>query len=116
MAEMSEPAFVQCADTSYSYYEATEDCTGYVYCVTGGSIDGPYDCGTDMLYDTDTQRCKWASEVTSCSGSTESASDPGVPTLKPTPKPTQKNALLDWERIPRPHGKVIIGYCKLYVM
>jgi hypothetical protein len=105
--------FVQCADTSYSYYEATQDCTGYVYCMAGGDIDGPYDCGVDMLYDTDTQRCMWADQVTSCSGSGGGVeSSPGVPTLMPTPKPTQKNSLLDWEKIPRHHDKVIIGYCK----
>jgi hypothetical protein len=103
--------FVQCADTSYSYYEATQDCTGYVYCMVGGDIDGPYDCGVDMLYDTDTQRCMWADQVTSCSGSGGGVeSSPGVPTLMPTPKPTQKNSLLDWEKIPRHHDKVIIGY------
>ena len=110
------PPFVQCADTSYSYYEATQDCTGYVYCMAGGDIDGPYDCGVDMLYDTDTQRCMWADQVTSCSGGGNGGggaeSSPGVPTLMPTPKPTQKNALLDWEKIPRHHDKVIIGYCK----
>lgn len=112
--------FVQCSDTSYSYYEATQDCTGYVYCMAGGDIDGPYDCGVDMLYDTDTQRCMWADQVTSCSGGSggggAESSSPGVPTLMPTPKPTQKNALLDWEKIPRHHDKVIIGYCKFVLV
>jgi len=100
--------FKQCADSSYSYYEATEDCTGYVYCMSGGSIDGPYECGTGQLYDSDSQRCNWEDKVFSC-GSKEQA-EPGVPTPLPTPKPTAKNALLDWEPVPRPHDKVIIGY------
>ena len=103
--------FQQCKDTSYSYYEATEDCTGYVYCMTGGAIDGPYDCGKNMLYDTNTQRCDWEEKVTSCSSSKEVA-EPGVPTSPPTPKPTSKNILLEWEPVPRPHDKVIIGYCE----
>ena len=106
--------FKQCADSSYSYYEATEDCTGYVYCMSGGSIDGPYECGTGQLYDSDSQRCNWEDEVYSC-GSKEQA-EPGVPTPLPTPKPTAKNALLDWEPVPRPHDKVIIGYCKCIIV
>ena len=48
-------------------------------------------------------------------GSKEQA-EPGVPTPLPTPKPTAKNALLDWEPVPRPHDKVIIGYCKCIIV
>ena len=76
--------------------------------MAGGSIDGPYECGSGQKYDTDTQRCNWEDEVTSCG----SAAEPGVPTVKPTPKPTALNTLLDWEEVPRPHDKVIIGYCE----
>jgi hypothetical protein len=112
-ATSDSSSFKQCADSSFSHYEATEDCTGYVYCITGGSIDGPYECGDGMLYDADTQRCNWEDQVTSC-GSKEAAS-PGVPTPIPSPKPTSVNTLLEWEKIPRPHDKVIIGYCKCNV-
>jgi hypothetical protein len=73
-------------------------------------MDGPYDCGDGMLYDSDTQRCNWEDQVTSCASKPQA--EPGVPTPMPTPKPTSVNTLLEWERIPRPHDKVIIGYCK----
>jgi len=106
--EEAPEEFVQCADDSYSYYEATEDCTGYVYCMAGGSVDGPYDCGKGQLYDSNTQRCNWEDKVTSCSSG--EPAEPGVPTVSPTPKPTSRNTLLDWEPVIRPHDKVIIGY------
>lgn len=108
--EEQSSSFQQCKDSSYSYYEATEDCTEYVYCMAGGSTDGPYECGTGMLYDTNSQRCDWKDKVTSCASKQQA--EPGVPTASPTPKPTSVNALLEWERVPRPHDKVIIGYCK----
>ena len=39
-----------CADKTSSYYEATEDCSGYVYCMMG-TPDKPYYCGSGQLYD-----------------------------------------------------------------
>ena len=45
-----EPVRRACADGSSSYYEATHDCAGYVYCPTG--VPGQsYPCGDGMLYD-----------------------------------------------------------------
>ena len=61
------PIYKSCADDSYSYYEATEDCTGYIYCMMG-TPDKPYYCGDGMLYNEPGQRCNWADQVTSCGG------------------------------------------------
>lgn len=101
-----------CADASYSYYEATEDCTGYVYCILG-QPDEPYYCGDGMLYDQAGQRCNWADQV--CCGGRCGAAEEDVdgPTRTPTPPPTNKpNALLDWDpdAVYRGHDKTIIGY------
>ena len=51
-----------CADTLSSYYEATHDCTGYVYCTTGVSVE-PYPCGDGILYDQAGQQCKWSDQL-----------------------------------------------------
>mmetsp|Transcript_14646 Transcript_14646/g.26478 ORF Transcript_14646/g.26478 Transcript_14646/m.26478 type:complete len:328 (-) Transcript_14646:885-1868(-) len=107
-----------CADETSNYYEATEDCTGYVYCRMG-IPDGPYPCGDGVLYDQAENRCNWGHQVT-CDNGGESEEEeiPGTPstprpTKTPTPQPTGKpNALLDWDRdvIDRGHNKTIIGY------
>ena len=57
-----EPVRRACADGSSSYYEATHDCAGYVYC-TPGVPGQPYPCGDGMLYDQAGQRCNWSDQV-----------------------------------------------------
>ena len=106
MADEAPPGD-SCVDPYNSYYEATADCTGYVYC-TLGSVTESFSCGEGMLYDEPAQFCNWAGEVT-CDGGLS----PTGELIPPTPKPTQKpNSLLDWDPniIDRGHDKTIIGY------
>jgi len=99
-----------CIDDTTSYYEATPDCKGYIYCVMGvPSADTPIYCGDDMLYDINKQSCNWADEVT-CNTGLDDNGNPIPPTNKPTAKP---NSLMDWDynnNIDRGHNKTIIGY------
>ena len=109
------PTVKLCADASYNYYQATEDCSGYIYC-TAGVPDKPYPCGEGMLYDEKTQRCNWADEVTCGDAVAESDVPNGMPTTPrptnvPTPPPTNKpNPLLEWSPKEKSHGKTVIGY------
>ena len=43
------PIYKSCADDSYSYYEATEDCNGYIYCIMGTPNKRHY-CRDVMMY------------------------------------------------------------------
>jgi hypothetical protein len=102
-----------CSDPSFTGYEATEDCSGYIFC-QGGIVGDEYPCGQGTLYDKGKQMCTWADEV-HCPGALGAMLEPGetLPPVPPTPHPTQQpNPLLDWDRskMARPHDKTIIGY------
>ena len=103
-----------CKDDSYNYFEATSDCTGYIYCMKGVPND-PTPCGQGMLYSQNLQRCVWETSV-KCEGAEDELFDEDgnpKPTKSPTARPTQPpNSLLDWDPnvIDRGYSKTIIGY------
>jgi hypothetical protein len=98
-----------CSDPSFSGYEGTEDCSGYIWC-QGGVPGAEYPCGEGTLWDDRTQMCNWADEVR-CPGAAGAMLEPGetLSPVPPTPHPTQKpNPLLEWDRsnMKRNHDKV----------
>ena len=103
-----------CKDDSYNYFEATSDCTGYIYCMKGVPND-PTPCAEGMLYSQNLQRCDWETSV-KCEGAEDELFDEDgnpKPTKSPTARPTQPpNSLLDWDPnvIDRGYSKTIIGY------
>lgn len=62
-----------CADDTYNYSEAIEDCAGYTYCMMGKPTRTKY-CREGMLYDQTEQKCKHADEV-ACGGRPVQESD-----------------------------------------
>jgi chitinase len=96
-----------CTDATSNYYQATRDCTGYIYCQSG-TPSQEYPCGSGMLYDESSQNCEWADDVV-CGGLDTISEGGKNPTNRPTNKP---NALLDWNSASGNvgHEKTMIGY------
>ena len=103
-----------CKDDSYNYFEATSDCTGYIYCMMGVPTE-PSPCPEGMLYSQSLNRCDWETSV-KCEGAEDELFDEDgnpKPTKSPTARPTQPpNSSLDWDPnvIDRGYSKTIIGY------
>jgi len=112
----SPTPYQPCQKSASTYYEATDDCTGFYPCMSGEQGEVRFCNG--MLYDEAKGMCNWADEVT-C-GAARAVEDPlldengdPLPTESPTPAPTRGPKFPDWTPKTveeRGHDKTIIAY------
>jgi len=81
--EASSARHASCADDAHDYFEATEDCRGYVWC-NMGAPGLPTPCDEELLYDQKDQQCNWANQV-SCGSDAEEEEEEIVAMTAPVP-------------------------------